>query len=110
MMRWHFVKQPNGQYALFSEAVDNFVKYNLGRKEAIDVATNDYDCGRQTAEKKIISADNECIGYTTVGREPLARWEECLMIIETTHGKGTLRGTLDIITPTTINGTVKETR
>jgi hypothetical protein len=36
-MAWRIIKQPNGQYARFSEVVDNFTDYDLTRAEAVEL-------------------------------------------------------------------------
>jgi hypothetical protein len=93
-MGWRFVKQPNGLYARFSEVVDNFTDFDMERVEAIVVAIFEYDCALRTAEEKVSNADHEYIGYSVVDGEPLARWHECLRIIESVHGKQELLDTL----------------
>lgn len=80
-MGWRFVEQPNGKLARFSEIVDAFTEYDMTDNEAIELAIDEYNCGRKTATEKVQRA-RDAKGE---------RWTEALRIIKTVHGRDYLK-------------------
>lgn len=85
-MAWRIVKQPNGQYARFSEIVDNFTSMCMTRDEAVEECKRYPGIGASEAEQKVSNADNDP-----------KRWEEALGIIRTVHGDDELQSVLGVI-------------
>lgn len=81
-----FVKQPNGLFAVFSTVVDTFTWVNLTASEAITVAIDELDLGRNTAEKKVQAAIDELDPWTYRPGAPLSRWTAALETVVQVHG------------------------
>ena len=72
-MGWRIVVQPNGKYARFSDAVDNFTDYDMTRDEAFELCRNLSGVG--TAKYKLGQAQKN-----------LDRFEHEIETIREAHG------------------------
>lgn len=81
-MAWRIVKQPNGLYARWSDAVDNFTDYDMTLREAKILCVRDYSMDDAEACKKISNADAEparfgdCVDtiFNLYGRRAASAW------------------------------------
>jgi hypothetical protein len=93
-MAWRLVIQPNGLFARFSTVVDDFTHYDMDEAEVLRTAFAEWDCGEETARRKIDSAKREADPYKHEGywsaeapsRPPLSRFRECISIVRDVHG------------------------
>lgn len=75
-MGWRIVRQPNGNYARFSEVVDNFTHTDMDREGAVDMCRIQFQLSAAEAEVKVRNAETN-----------LGRWAECMEIIRNVHGE-----------------------
>lgn len=57
-MGWRFIQQPNGLLARFSTITDDVTHYDMTDAEAMLIAVEELDCGKETAMRKIGDARN----------------------------------------------------
>ncbi len=87
-MAWRIVRQPNGRFARWSDVVDTFTRFDMSEREAVEECRNYPGMGALEAAEKVERAKRDEDPYTGKARpgDGLARWRECLRVIETVHG------------------------
>ena len=80
-----YVKQPNGKLGIFSEVVDDFIEVNFTEEEALIRCKE--TMSPLVAARKVNAAIENLDPFTKIKGKELGRWNYCLDIITSQHGK-----------------------
>lgn len=89
-MAWMIVKQPNGLYARFLDAVKNFTHLDMSEEEALNYCL-DFS-GQQFGREEFVAGVNDLGRYS---RKPigdadgLGRWKKAISTVTAVHGQET---------------------
>lgn len=88
-MAWRIIKQPNGLLARFSDVVDDFTDYDLGKIEAIELCMNEHRLLQSEAIRKVNRGvfDAPIPGFVErTADDGLDRWRQAIARIRAAHG------------------------
>jgi hypothetical protein len=93
---WHFVKQPNGLLAWWSDATATFEEFNIGVQEAEEYACEQVSLSRSIGKRVSTVMLQEALDDVLRGfpfqeariesKDGLVRWRNCLRLMRGIHG------------------------